>query len=133
HADGQQSAWRQGRRRGRNHWRTAGNHERHRRRAVAARRAPYRHARDARARLAGYSECGGRNMSGHDNDIEKPVNVGNPQIEWVSDLMAETVRRLDLKYLTMNPGASYRGFHDSLVNYLGNRDPQMLLTLNEDH
>lgn len=72
-------------------------------------------------------------MSGQDNEIEKPVNVGNPQIEWVSDLMAETVRRLDLKYLTMNPGASYRGFHDSLVNYLGNRDPQMLLTLNEDH
>lgn len=72
-------------------------------------------------------------MTDPENDIELPVNVGTPPIEWSSDLMAEVVRRLDLKYLAMNPGASYRGFHDSLVNYLGNRDPQMLLTLNEDH
>ncbi|MBX3540186.1 MAG: thiamine pyrophosphate-binding protein, partial [Chelatococcus sp.] len=72
-------------------------------------------------------------MNVPDNEIEKPVGINNPRIEWSSDLMAEVVRRLDLKYLAMNPGASYRGFHDSLVNYLGNRDPQMLLTLNEDH
>ena len=31
------------------------------------------------------------------------------------------------------PGASYRGFQDSLVNYLGNRDPQMLVCLHEEH
>ena len=66
-------------------------------------------------------------------EIEKPVPSGNTAIAWTSDVMAEMVRRLDLRYLAMNPGASYRGFHDSLVNYLGNRDPQMLLTLNEDH
>ena len=33
----------------------------------------------------------------------------------------------------MVPGASYRGFQDSLVNYLGNRDPQMLVCLHEEH
>src|SRR5262249_24713933 len=66
-------------------------------------------------------------------DIEAPVPGGNAQMEWVSDVMAEMIRRLDLKYLAMNPGASYRGLHDSLVNYLGNRNPQMLLTLNEEH
>jgi thiamine pyrophosphate-dependent acetolactate synthase large subunit-like protein len=54
-------------------------------------------------------------------------------MEWVSDVMAEMIRRLDLKYIAMNPGASYRGLHDSLVNYLGNRNPQILLTLNEEH
>ena len=31
------------------------------------------------------------------------------------------------------PGASYRGLHDSLVNYLGNAAPQMLLCLHEEH
>ncbi len=66
-------------------------------------------------------------------DIELPSNVGKPAMEWSSDIMAEMIRRLDLKYLAMNPGASYRGLHDSLVNYLGNRDPQMLLCLNEGH
>ena len=67
------------------------------------------------------------------NDIELPINVDKPAMEWSSDIMAEMIRRLDLKYLAMNPGASYRGLHDSLVNYLGNRDPQMLLCLNEGH
>jgi thiamine pyrophosphate-dependent acetolactate synthase large subunit-like protein len=66
-------------------------------------------------------------------DIEAPVPGGNAQMEWVSDVMAEMIRRLDLKYIAMNPGASYRGLHDSLVNYLGNRNPQMLLTLHEEH
>ena len=65
-------------------------------------------------------------------DIETPI-PSNPQMEWVSDIMAEMIRRLDLKYIAMNPGASYRGLHDSLVNYLGNRNPQMLLTLHEEH
>src|SRR5439155_25802767 len=30
------------------------------------------------------------------------------------------------------PGASYRGLHDSLVNYLGNERPQILLCLHEE-
>ena len=38
-----------------------------------------------------------------------------------------------LPYITLNPGASFRGLHDSLVNYLGNREPQMLLCLHEEH
>src|SRR5262245_6408629 len=66
-------------------------------------------------------------------DVEQPIRRGNAQMEWVSDGMAEMIRRLDLKYIAMNPGASYRGLHDSLVNYLGNRNPQMLLTLHEEH
>lgn len=66
-------------------------------------------------------------------DIERPQDIGNPQMAWSSDAIAEMVRRIDLPYLAMNPGASYRGLHDSLVNYLGNREPQMLLCLNEGH
>ena len=37
-----------------------------------------------------------------------------------------------MPYLALNPGASFRGLHDSLVNYLGNRDPRMLLCLHEE-
>ena len=66
-------------------------------------------------------------------DIELPVPAGNAQIGWNSDITAEMIRRLDLKYLAMLPGSSYRGLHDSLINYLGNRDPQILLTLHEEH
>lgn len=67
-------------------------------------------------------------------DIELPAGVDtNRRIEWNSDVAAEMLRQLDIPFIAMNPGASYRGFHDSLVNYLGNRAPQMLLCLHEDH
>lgn len=65
--------------------------------------------------------------------FDRPVNVGNPKMGWGSDVAAEMLRRMGIKYLSMNPGASYRGFHDSIVNYLGNDDPQMILCLHEDH
>ncbi|CAH1649629.1 conserved hypothetical protein [Hyphomicrobiales bacterium] len=54
-------------------------------------------------------------------------------LAWKSDVVAQLLRELAIPYVTLNPGASYRGLHDSLVNYLGNEDPQMLLCLNEDH
>ena len=50
-----------------------------------------------------------------------------------SDAIAATLRALDLPYIALNPGASYRGLHDSLVNYLGNRAPQMLLCLHDEN
>jgi thiamine pyrophosphate-dependent acetolactate synthase large subunit-like protein len=52
---------------------------------------------------------------------------------WSSDAFAELLRRLELPYLSLNPGASYRGLHDSIVNYLGNERPQILLCLHEEH
>ncbi len=68
------------------------------------------------------------------DDIETPEGlVGNAEPAWGSDTMALAVRNLGYKYVALNPGASFRGFHDSLVNYLGNRDPQMILCLHEDH
>lgn len=54
-------------------------------------------------------------------------------MEWGSDVAAEMLRRTGIKYVALNPGASYRGLHDSLVNYLGNENPGMLLCLHEDH
>jgi thiamine pyrophosphate-dependent acetolactate synthase large subunit-like protein len=51
---------------------------------------------------------------------------------WGSDAIASMLRALDIPYLALNPGASYRGLHDSLVNHLGNERPQMLLCLHEE-
>ena len=49
-----------------------------------------------------------------------------------SDVIAEALRSLDIPYIALTPGASYRGLHDSIVNYLGNTKPQMLLCLHEE-
>jgi thiamine pyrophosphate-dependent acetolactate synthase large subunit-like protein len=54
-------------------------------------------------------------------------------MEWGSDALAELLHRLDLRYIALVPGSSYRGLHDSLVNYNGNHDPQMLVCLHEEH
>src|SRR5215470_18520988 len=65
--------------------------------------------------------------------IDRPQSLGKPQMKWGSDVVAEVVRRVDLKYIALVPGASYRGFHDSIVNYLGNSNPQMVICLHEEH
>jgi thiamine pyrophosphate-dependent acetolactate synthase large subunit-like protein len=65
--------------------------------------------------------------------IDRPENLGQPQMKWGSDVVAEVTRRLNLKYIALVPGASYRGFHDSIVNYLGNSNPQMVICLHEEH
>ncbi|HXP92285.1 MAG TPA: thiamine pyrophosphate-binding protein [Candidatus Binatia bacterium] len=55
------------------------------------------------------------------------------EMGWGSDAIAAMLRELDFKYAALVPGASYRGLHDSIVNYLGNENPQMLLCLHEEH
>jgi thiamine pyrophosphate-dependent acetolactate synthase large subunit-like protein len=63
---------------------------------------------------------------------EKPIPSSGQSGLWGSDAIAATLRALDVPYLALNPGASFRGLHDSLVNYLGNERPQMLLCLHEE-
>ncbi len=69
------------------------------------------------------------------NDLsrEEPKGPLATKAGFGSDVIAETLRDLDLTYIALNPGASYRGLHDSIVNYLGNKNPEMLLCLHEEH
>src|SRR5213595_1969974 len=63
---------------------------------------------------------------------EAPVAGPEQKEIWGSDAIAAVLRALDIPFLALNPGASYRGLHDSIVNYLGNERPQMLLCLHEE-
>ncbi len=65
--------------------------------------------------------------------IERPLPARPGGKLFGSDVIAQTLRDLDIPYIALNPGASYRGLHDSLVNYLGNERPQMLLCLHEEN
>jgi acetolactate synthase-1/2/3 large subunit len=49
-----------------------------------------------------------------------------------SDLVVDLLRALGHRYLPLTPGSSFRGLHDSVVNYGGNHDPQLLLCLHEE-
>ncbi len=64
---------------------------------------------------------------------ELPVGTPAGVPQFGSDVVAATLRALAIPYIALNPGASFRGLEDSLVNYLGNRDPQLLLCLHEEH
>jgi thiamine pyrophosphate-dependent acetolactate synthase large subunit-like protein len=64
--------------------------------------------------------------------VDRPLPAGVNAAGFGSDVVADALRALDIPYIALNPGASYRGLHDSLVNYLGNERPQMLLCLHEE-
>src|ERR1043165_8517823 len=64
--------------------------------------------------------------------LDRPAPAGVNAAAFGSDVVADALRALDIPYIALNPGASYRGLHDSLVNYLGNTAPQMLLCLHEE-
>jgi acetolactate synthase-1/2/3 large subunit len=49
-----------------------------------------------------------------------------------SDLVVDLLRVAGVEYVALNPGATYRGLHDSLVNYGGNRAPELILTTHEE-
>ena len=67
----------------------------------------------------------------HD-DLDRPVACDVTTL-YGSDAIGRMLRHLNVPFVALNPGSSFRGLHDSLVNDLGNRNPQMLLCLHEEH
>jgi acetolactate synthase-1/2/3 large subunit len=53
------------------------------------------------------------------------------QRRWASDVIVDLLHAYELPYAALNPGASYRGLHDSIVNYGGNK-PVMMLCQHEE-
>jgi acetolactate synthase-1/2/3 large subunit len=49
-----------------------------------------------------------------------------------SDFMVDVLRSLDIEYVCSNPGSSFRGLHESIVNYGGNQKPEFITCLHEE-
>jgi acetolactate synthase I/II/III large subunit len=51
-----------------------------------------------------------------------------------SDLVVDLLKVLGIEYVALNPGSSFRGIHDSLVNYESGRtpNPEMILCCHEE-
>lgn len=49
-----------------------------------------------------------------------------------SDFMLDVIRSLDIEYITTNPGSSFRGLHESIVTYGGNKQPELLTCTHEE-
>lgn len=61
------------------------------------------------------------------------LGAGRPSKgEYGSDLVVEVLRELGIRYIALNPGASYRGLHDSLVNFGHGEAPEIILCTHEE-
>ena len=49
-----------------------------------------------------------------------------------SDLVVDLLRAAGVEYVALNPGATFRGLHDSLVNYQSDAGPGLILTTHEE-
>ena len=66
------------------------------------------------------------------SQLAKNKNRVSPAKErWASDVIVDLLHAYELPHAALNPGASYRGLHDSIVNYGQNR-PTMMLCQHEE-
>lgn len=56
--------------------------------------------------------------------------VEHPEPAYGSDVVVDLLRSKEIPFLALNPGASFRGLHDSVVNYAQN-DPEIILVPHE--
>lgn len=49
-----------------------------------------------------------------------------------SDVMVDVIRSLGIEYIAANPGSSFRGLHESVINYGANARPELLTCLHEE-
>ncbi len=49
-----------------------------------------------------------------------------------SDFMVDILKSLRIDYVCANPGSSFRGLHESVVNYGGNKDPELITCCHEE-
>lgn len=52
--------------------------------------------------------------------------------EYGSDVVVDMLKAFDIEYTAFNPGASFRGIHDSIVNYGGNHHPEVIFCCHEE-
>ena len=49
-----------------------------------------------------------------------------------SDFMIDVIKSLGIEYVCSNPGSSFRGLHESVINYGGNKNPEFITCLHEE-
>ena len=66
---------------------------------------------------------------------DRPVDIdpSSTSVGWGSDAIVQQLMQLDIPYIALVPGSSYRGLHDSIINYAGNSMPEMIVCLHEEH
>src|SRR3954468_872073 len=73
---------------------------------------------------------------GHDSKPAQKKGEGGRHVEVIdrpgSDFMVDVIKTLDLEYMSLNPGSSFRALHESLINYGGNKAPELITCMHEE-
>src|SRR5947199_10692751 len=65
--------------------------------------------------------------------MAKPQSrVEKKQPEYGSDVVVDLMKAFDIEYAAFNPGATFRGIHDSIVNYGVNYKPEVIFCDHEE-
>jgi thiamine pyrophosphate-dependent acetolactate synthase large subunit-like protein len=67
-------------------------------------------------------------------DTEPPPTGGRPRLieKPASDFMVDVIQTLGIEYVAANPGSSFEGLHESIINYGENRKPELLTCCHEE-
>jgi acetolactate synthase I/II/III large subunit len=67
-------------------------------------------------------------------DVGEPPSPVSPRLveRPGSDFMVDVLKTLGFDYVALNPGSSFEGLHESVINYGGNRMPEMLTCCHEE-
>jgi thiamine pyrophosphate-dependent acetolactate synthase large subunit-like protein len=49
-----------------------------------------------------------------------------------SDFMVDVLKKIGLQYMAINPAAGFRSIHESMINYSGNKNPEIIQCLHEE-
>jgi len=62
--------------------------------------------------------------------VQSKVDKREPKFG--SDLIVDLMKGFDIEYAALIPGSTFRGIHDSIVNYGGNHRPQVIFCCHEE-
>jgi acetolactate synthase I/II/III large subunit len=66
------------------------------------------------------------------SEIPVKLSANRIETEWGSDVIVDMLAAMGCEYLMLTPGSTYRGLHDSLINYGRNHKPELLLCAHEE-
>jgi acetolactate synthase-1/2/3 large subunit len=64
--------------------------------------------------------------------VARAAPVEKKRAEYGSDVIVDLMKAFDIEYAAFNPGATFRGIHDSIVNYGGNYKPEVIFCHHEE-
>jgi acetolactate synthase-1/2/3 large subunit len=102
----------------------------------AARREFMKRVAVAGAALAAPGEMAAAPASAQRPATDEPAGAAQTEVltegRSGSDYMVDAIKSLGVEYACANPGSSFRGLHESIINYGGNSQPELITCCHEE-